>query len=282
MFVVPNIGSHLAWQYRILKCLLETVSRPTIENVVARVGAQFAQMFSFLIPLKVIILLGSDGIPRYFRFFMTEENRDPWIAILIVATFGLYILSIVLTKVADRILQHGSEQFFELRAGNNPLSQKKRNQFLSCYNSLCNNYANVAMLVLATLIILVLKPFIAVVLFLLVLAEIEFTKLVVASNGGGLLRPLRDYIADKPKEYIGYLSVINFFALFLLLICAFLILGELNLIVAILVFILGRRALKALEQFSKSAVTFESRRAKMQSLVGLHPSEDSGQLYWKF
>ena len=39
---------------------------------------QVSFILALMLPLKVIIMLGSDGVPRYFRFFMTEETRTQW------------------------------------------------------------------------------------------------------------------------------------------------------------------------------------------------------------
>ena len=57
-------------------------------------------ILSMMLPLKVIILIGSDGIPRFLRFLMTEQSKQQWIVYL----FGLAVAFFLLYLLTNRLL----------------------------------------------------------------------------------------------------------------------------------------------------------------------------------
>jgi len=75
--------------------------------------SQVALLLSLMLPLKVIIMLGSDGVPRYFQFFMTEETRDTWIYISAAATVVMFLLYILTGWAVTRIARSGAQKVLE-------------------------------------------------------------------------------------------------------------------------------------------------------------------------
>ena len=61
---------------------------------------QVSFILSMMLPLKVIILIGSDGIPRFLRFLMTEQSKQQWIVYL----FGLSVAFFLLYLLTNRLL----------------------------------------------------------------------------------------------------------------------------------------------------------------------------------
>src|SRR5690554_2655790 len=69
-------------------------------------------VLAFFLPLKVIIMVGTEGIPKYLRLFVDESNKNDFItlfAILAVCFYILFLLSEALLgklgkSAAQRIL----------------------------------------------------------------------------------------------------------------------------------------------------------------------------------
>ena len=67
--------------------------------------SQIAALLAFFLPLKVVILLGSEGFPRYFPQAWAAYDRDMLVASLCAATEVFYVLH----WLADRIIQWGTD-----------------------------------------------------------------------------------------------------------------------------------------------------------------------------
>ncbi|MFU8833372.1 MAG: hypothetical protein ACNA7J_14630, partial [Wenzhouxiangella sp.] len=74
---------------------------------------QVSFVLSMMLPLKVIIMLGSDGVPRYFRFFMTEETRDAWLVGLAAGAVGMFLLYLLTGAILTRLGRRGGERVLE-------------------------------------------------------------------------------------------------------------------------------------------------------------------------
>ncbi len=73
--------------------------------VMATLVSQLAMLLAFFLPIKVVILLGSTGVPRYFPPAMAEMDRDALIIALGVAAVGVYLLHLF----AERVIAWGSD-----------------------------------------------------------------------------------------------------------------------------------------------------------------------------
>ena len=71
---------------------------------------QVSFVLALMLPLKVIIMLGSDGVPSYFRFFMTEETRDAWMLGLVCAALGMFLLYLATGAWLARLSDRGGER----------------------------------------------------------------------------------------------------------------------------------------------------------------------------
>src|SRR6056297_589432 len=72
--------------------------------------SQVSFVLALMLPLKVIIMLGTDGVPRYFRFFMTEETRTDWMIGFAFGALVFFCLSVVSDFFIGRLARGGGEQ----------------------------------------------------------------------------------------------------------------------------------------------------------------------------
>ncbi len=79
---------------------------PTVVAVLATLVSQVAVLLAFFLPLKVLILLGSDGMPRYFPPVFEQFDRDRLVIWLSIATGVFYVLHLL----AERVMSASSER----------------------------------------------------------------------------------------------------------------------------------------------------------------------------
>ncbi|NER64022.1 hypothetical protein G3436_09105 [Pseudomonas sp. MAFF212427] len=74
----------------------------TAASVGLTIASQLLFLVSFLLPLKVILLLGRETIPGYFPDFMVAFGRERLIVVLSVASVLFYFSHLVFDKLVAR------------------------------------------------------------------------------------------------------------------------------------------------------------------------------------
>ena len=63
---------------------------------------QVAFILAAFLPLKLLILLGSEGVPGYLEFIVTTENKDDFIIYLAIAAVAAYLLYVLTEFVMNK------------------------------------------------------------------------------------------------------------------------------------------------------------------------------------
>ena len=83
---------------------------PLIVGIPVFVINQVSFVLALMLPLKVIIMLGSDGVPRYFRFFISEETREAWMIGLVCAAVGMFLIYLATSALLSWMADRGGER----------------------------------------------------------------------------------------------------------------------------------------------------------------------------
>lgn len=94
-----NIFNGLRWNLTLGAKFFRVVPFHTVVIVFLTLGSQVAAILASLLPLKVVILLGSERIPRYFPDGFSYIDRDVLIGALSAATLGFFILHLFFEKM---------------------------------------------------------------------------------------------------------------------------------------------------------------------------------------
>lgn len=78
-------------------------------TVAFTIASQLLLLVGFLLPLKVVLLLGSETIPHYFPAFMAEFGRERLIALLSVASVLFYFSHLACDTLVARFSEQGAE-----------------------------------------------------------------------------------------------------------------------------------------------------------------------------
>lgn len=71
----------------------------TLAVVLLTLVSLISTLLAFFLPLKVVVLLGSEGMPRYFPASFAQFDRDTLIAYLGLATAGFFLLHLLAEKL---------------------------------------------------------------------------------------------------------------------------------------------------------------------------------------
>ncbi|MNM35742.1 hypothetical protein D3C81_464430 [compost metagenome] len=92
LWLTSVLGSFFQWSLSLLNKLLVGATFCTLLVVFFSIVSQLFLMASFLLPLKVIILIGSEGMPGYFPSVLRQYEKNHVVLFLVVLSVVFYFL----------------------------------------------------------------------------------------------------------------------------------------------------------------------------------------------
>lgn len=158
-----RIGKTIRWTFSLGNKFRKEVPVGTGVVVLATLVSQLSALLAFFLPLKVLILLGSDGIPRYFPPSFESVDRDVLIVWMAASAVAFYMVHLL----AERAIALGADK------GGRKLLQKSRKLVLfenqdqiaeKAYRLFSRGLAGGVFVLLAALLLAWLYPAIAIIL----------------------------------------------------------------------------------------------------------------------
>ncbi len=270
--MIRDILYSLRWNSRLGAKFFWAVPTATSGVVLFTLVSQLSMLLAFFLPLKVIILLGSDGIPRYFPPAFEQFDRDALIVWLSIATVAFYALYLV----AERIVEFGGER------GSRALLARSRKMVLfenqdelaaRAYKRHAEVIAGAVFLLLAVVVLFWLYPGVAFLVsgYLLLVTAVLVS--VLATNTG-----FRSRFQENLNGWLSVLSGTGFMLAFAYLVIDFLYLDPPGLIPAIIALLLSRQSFGRLSSVVSGLVGQHSQKAKLSALffhsTAFSPEED--------
>src|SRR5690606_9456503 len=96
MNLFRQTADFLSWFCRIIGRFVRVKRATTLTVVAAAVLSRVTNMLAFLLPLKIVLLAGSDGVPRYFQVIGSIDQKGPWILGLSIGAIACYAATLLL------------------------------------------------------------------------------------------------------------------------------------------------------------------------------------------
>ena len=232
----------LVWVAQVLAVYLRFQPLVTMALIGCLAIKEIAQVLVFFVPIKVIILAGSDHLPPYLVKFIGPEHRESLILALAIGTVMLFVVTFLLDALAGSLANAGG-----LRALNraNLLARASREQVEAprYYTQFCRVAANLIFVLVAFAILGVLQAHLLLVLVGLIGLQYGLTVLLFYLSNPILPHTAAYWVKHNLGNYLGLLSSINLLAGFLVLLAPFLSCSGANILIALLSFLLLRRPL---------------------------------------
>lgn len=226
------------------------------------IAAKVSRTVAFLLPIKVILLAGSPGVPSYFQSFIAADSKPAWIVGLVAASVIVYGVALGVQRWADHrasllanhyaaksrsLLTQGNENLFAARQMKRVLELASETMFV----------------VLACLVVgIVNMPLL---LCSLVLIGVLFIAWTIAER----TERWRDAVYDGQRRnfLLSVCSQIVFLAAFFVLILQLLFLGSLTVFGALVSLIFMRQIDAALITAVKLSIEIISDYGYLEALV---------------
>jgi hypothetical protein len=108
--MLSNLRGAMRWVFSLGRRLISVVPVLTLYSVAATLVSQLALLLAFVLPLKVILLLGSEGIPRYFPEQFRAFDRESLILALSALALVLYVVHLFAERLIGVCVAGGSRK----------------------------------------------------------------------------------------------------------------------------------------------------------------------------
>lgn len=238
----------------------------TVMIVLFSIVARITNVLTFFLPLKVILLAGSEGVPRYFEFLISGGDKDDWLVWLSVAAVLSFIITHLFDWLAERMAE--SSAMDVLQGANEMAMAGRERKDAHTYYSRFSTAVSDGVFALGGFVLLgILNPLLLAAVIGMMFVEWLFCGLIMLGadpvHPGRLHRLVRESRAGLLKTF----SALNFLGAFFVILAPFLMGMEANILIAILSVLLLRQMLNAMVSMVRLSVDLYTERYRIDPLV---------------
>ena len=242
-----NTGATLYWLARVMWAFIRLQPAVTITLIACLAFVQIGHVISMFLPLKIIILAASDGIPHVLKAFVGEDQRVGFIIGLSLAAAMFFGLTLALETFARMLSARGSIAVLA-RTNKMALASREHRQAKQFYAQFCTVSADLAFVLVGGAILTFLNPALTVALSSLLIIEYAVTATLVHYSDPASETSPATWIKNQLSEYLTILATANFFVGFFVLLVQFLTGIADNILLALLSILLMRQILNGLKR----------------------------------
>ena len=227
---------------------------------------QVSFILMFMLPLKIIIMIGAEGIPRYMRFFVTEETREQWIIYLCLATVGFFLIYLVTDVILNRLGARGGK-LIRTQGNKATLFHAEEDFARDVFLRIAQTWGTLLLVVGGVALGLLLEWRLVAVLLVAVAVEV----ILLARYWNRYQAPeqaeARDQFVQKRMDVLQNISAVNTFLAFGVLVFLFLTDPNMNFIIGLIMFILTRQVLQRIVKSTQDGYFMLQQRERIEALV---------------
>lgn len=269
MNLFSNQLSFWPWFLKVLYTFFKARPLATLTVIVTTSIAQITSLLSTLLPLKIILLAGSEGVPRYFAFFINPDEKASWIIILSIATVGAFIATSLFETISKKLSHSVSGEVLET-ANEITVFSNQEKKASSYYSRFCSVVSSFIFILLSFLALRFVNFPLFIFLLSAILIQFLTTSLIVSGDDGVNCGRLKGVVVEKLNDYLGSLKLVNFLIGFFVILYPFLFGQGYNILFAILSMVLLRQSLNMLNSFVGDSVSLAKARHRVNTLVFRH------------
>ena len=264
MNLIQESSAFAAWFTRVMRTFFQLRPLTTFGVITAEATATMTRILSLLLPLKVILLAGSPGVPRYFPF-VDPADKSIWILGLSLAAVTFYLVTLSLEALVNRLSQDAGKEIL-YRANALTLLKNQEETIQGYYSSFCEISASFLFLSAAFLVLMILNFWLFIFMLFIMTGCYLFSAWVLS---GCDARPgkVKHYIQEKTSNYLKIITSLVFLAAFFIILAPFLSSDGGNIIIAILSILLLRRSLNFFVSSTRQAVKLSKNKHKIDALI---------------
>ena len=258
--LLSNTVDVVKWSKSIAGKFFSCVPGQTSGVVVCTIISQLSLTLSFFLPLKVIILLGSSGIPSYFPLSFHKVDKNELVVYLAILSGVFYLLHLCLRFIVNYLAQQGANLLVSKSSKGSLFANSEKVAELSYFQ-----YSRALSGLVFILLTLVITWFIYPGLLVTVSVYL-FAVYLVLHIGYALNKWMRLLLHDHLNTILTILSAIGFLVVFGFMVFDFLVASKPNVIQAVVGLLLTRQMLSRLSSAVLDMSSLFSKRNQVNAL----------------
>lgn len=238
--------------------------------------SQLCLVLAFFLPLKVIIMVGTEGIPRYLRLIVDESNKNDYITLFAVLAVCFYILFLLSEVLLGKLGKSAARKILA-RSKKITLFEQQSDFARDVFLRVVRTWATVFMVVAGFILGFVLEWRIFAVLSIVVILEFFLLSRIWLFCQMPENANTRAQFVNNRAGMLNALSAVNFFVGFAVLFYLFITKAVVNFIIGILLILLLRQIFQRMAVAINDAVFLTQQRAKITGLFYTHSHFEQGK-----
>lgn len=258
--MLSSIIFTLRWSLSVALKLARVVPGYTFFGIAFMLVSQGALLLAFFLPLKVMILLGSSDIPRYFPLTWQEIDRNYLVAYLTAGAIGFYALYLLAEKLVATCGKYGAKRLLE--------KSKKITLFANQYKIATESYIRYSRTLAAGVFSILVMIFIGLFYPNLVFLLVSYgTFIFIVMLVGSMLKDsFQDGLIKNINSMSNVIAALGFMLAFVFMVYDFLFGNAPGMIVAIICLLLIRQMMNQLSRMTIELSTLFSQRLQINAL----------------
>lgn len=250
----------LGWYTSIGGKFLRSVPSYTVAVVIATLISQFSLLLAFFLPLKVVILLGSTSIPRYFPSAWQSLEIGELVIGLSAAAICFYFLHFSTERLIALGVERGSRRLLE-KSHKITLFDNQDDIAARAYQRYVSSLAGIVFIALVCIALLAFYADLA-----LLIAAYWLSVLLVFSLLYRFASRFRLAVKDGFSGLVGVLSGVGFLLVFTFIVADFLLGSAPEFLIALVMLILCRQLMQRLARVFSDIESLYERRLQVNAL----------------
>lgn len=268
MNLIFEIIQQLRWQCQMFHIFMTKLAKNTFLGASLHSFSQLANLMAFFLPMKILVMIRADRVPRYFQDFITPGSLHIWIFIMSFFVVVLYALAIIASLISNRQATYGANKLVQMYRGEKALAKYEIKMLKAHYKLFARSYADILVFVVGEICIAYLNFIVAIAIPVIIFLEIGITHTILKSRQNWhFLKWLREGIKRSSDIYIRSLSAANFLVIITILGLEFYFKEEQSVMIGILTIFLGRRILSSLHGYVNKAIKLASKGEELDRLI---------------
>ncbi|MGM0826320.1 MAG: hypothetical protein ACQEUY_16605 [Pseudomonadota bacterium] len=248
----------IIWLLRLGKVFVRRAPAYTILSIIFTLLSQLTILISLFLPLKVIILLGSEGVPRYFPQVLLSVERDYLVlGLSLIAVFS-YVLHLLCEKMLVYFVNRGSSTVLD-KSEKIVIFERQQELAVKSYQRYANSLSVFIFVTIALLGFYIVYPL----LFACVLSLFLLVALCIrlASNFFSKAKISNSLVLNSKK-----ISGVGFLSVFAIIIVDFLYFTPPGIIYVIICMVLSRQVFNKLGGLVTDIAYLYQQKSKINAL----------------
>lgn len=260
MWLYSETLSYARWAFSISNKIRRIAPVSILMMVAATLVSQLTLMLASLLPLKIILLIGSSRVPRYFPQSFAAFDHETLVVGLGIATVCFYLIHLIAEKFIAFRNEHAANRVLA-RAGKLTLFANQEEMARGAIRMLARGMANGIFILAALALIAVIHPWVS-----LVLAAWCILVYAGAAAVGALSGASRSWLEDNGKSFIGNVASAGTFVVVGSIVVEYLLGAPFNILFAVVSLILSRQILQSFATSMKEALTLNAQKQQINAL----------------